>query len=290
MNLATQAAARQQSAAPLLQALAADLPDLPPPVAQAALRVLAGRLNLDNGPPPAQAIKGAVIRSGIFLDPPKPGTPPDARTALTQLRGALLAWLGDDIAPVAPVMRRPPPPSRGAPPRGQPPEPAAAASSGKDAGKALLTQTEGALSRIRLMQLSSHAPDAARVASAPGVAAEWNLELPMMLGHELTMAHLQIARDGKPKADAKERGWRLRFALKFSVLGEVGAQIAMLGSETSVTLWAEQDETAAVLEDMLPELAGTLAAKGLQLATLRVRRGVPEGPAKPSGRLMDALT
>lgn len=291
LTVATQAAARQQSAAPLLQALAARLPDLPPPVAQAALRVLAGRINLDRGAPPAETIKQAVLRSGVFLGPPaKLGAPPDAKTALTQLRGALLGWLGEDIAAVAPILRRPPPPARGHAPRGQTPQlPPQSEGGAKETGKSLLSQTEGALSRLRLMQMASHPTEAAR----PGMMtppSEWNLELPMMLGHELTMAHLQIARDGQGKSEAKQRGWRLRFALEFSVLGEVGAQIAMLGAQTSVTLWAEEDATAMALEEMLPELAPALAAKGLEVGTIRVRRGVPDAPAKPAGRLMDAVT
>jgi hypothetical protein len=291
LSVATQAAANQQSAAPLLQDLAVRLPGLPTPVAEAARRVLAGRITLDRGGPSAETIKQAVLRSGVLLDPPaRPGAPPDAKQALTQLRSALMNWLGGDIAAVPPVVRRPPPPTRGAAPRAQGPElPPAVEGGGKEAGKALLSQTEGALSRIRLMQMTSQPPDAGRPGAAPAAMAEWNLELPMMLGHELAMAHLQIARDGKNKADPRERGWRLRFALKFSVLGEVGAQVSMMGRQASVGIWAEEEATADALEAMLPELAPALAAKGLEVASLRVRRGAPEPQGQPAGRLMDAV-
>lgn len=288
MAATTQAAAQQQSPAPLLQALAVSLPHLPQPIAAAAARVLATRINLDRGMPTGESLKQAVLKSGIFLEAPaKPGSPPDLKQALGQLRGTLLAWLGDDIAPVAPVARRPPPPARGSLPRAQAPElPPSMEAGGKEAGKALLGQTEGALARIKLMQLGSHTAEAARPAiAAPG---EWHLELPLMLGHELAMAQIQIQRDGKGKAEAKEKSWRLRFALKFSVLGEVGAQVTMVGLRTSIAIWADEEATAETLEAMLPELAPSLAAKGLELVSLTVRRGAPKDENQQAGRLMDS--
>jgi hypothetical protein len=291
MAATTQAAAQQQSAAPLLQSLAAALPQLPTPVAEAAARVLTNRITLDRGAPSGETLKAAVLKSGVFLDAPaKAGTQPDIRQALGQLRGTLLAWLGDDIAPVAPITRRPapPPPARGSVPRGQAPElPQATDANAKEAGKALLSQTDGALSRIKLMQLSTQPADVRPAAIA--APSEWNLELPMMLGHELAMAQIQIGRDGKGKSDPKDKSWRLRFALKFSMLGEVGAQVAMVGTRVSVAIWADEEATAETLEAMLPELAPALTAKGLDLVALTVRRGVPKDEVQPAGRLMDSM-
>lgn len=285
----TQAAAQQQSPAPLLQALAVALPQLPKPVAEAAARVLAGRINLDRGAPTGDALKQAVLKSGIFVDTPaKTGSPPDLRQALTQLRGTLLAWLGDDIAPVAAVARRPPPPARGAVPRGQAPElPPQLEGGTREAGRSLLGQTEGALSRIKLMQLSAQ-PAEARPGGAMAAPGEWTLELPLILGRELAMAQIQIGRDDSGKAELKDKRWRLRFALKFSVLGEVGAQVSMVGARTSIAIWADEEATAETLEAMLPELAPSLAAKGLELVSLTVRRGVPRDETQPAGRLMDS--
>ena len=293
MAATTQAAAQQQSAAPLLQTLAAAMPQLPAPVAEAAARVLQTRVNLDRGAPSGETLKAAVLKSGVFLDAPAKASQPDIRQALGQLRGSLMAWLGDDIAPVAAIARRPapPPPARGTVPRGQAPElPQQLPADAKEAGKALLQQTEGALARVKLMQLSTQPADAARPGAAPASLAEWNLELPMMLGHELAMAQIQIARDGKARQDAKDKAWRLRFALKFSVLGEVGAQVSMVGRRTSVAIWADADATAEALEAMLPELAPALAAKGLDLISLTVRRGPPKDEAVPAGRLMDSFS
>jgi len=302
LNQATQAAARQDSMAPLLQNLSAlqgRIGEFPRPVVEAALRLLAGRINLDRAAPTGEGLKQAVLRSGIFLEalgrPAMAQSPPqgDAKAALLALRGALTAWLGQDLAPVAPVARRPQPPTRGAQPRGlrseAPTLPEAAAP--KEAGRTLLGQAEAALSRVRLQQLASLPHDAARTASLgpAAAAAEWNLEVPMLLGHELAMAQLQISRDGKGKGERRERGWRMAFSLNFSALGEVGAQVSLFGQSASVLIWAEEDETATALAQMLPELTPALMAKGLAVGSVRVRHGRPKQVQPQSGQLLDSV-
>lgn len=289
-----QAAARQDSMGPLLQnlnALAGRVAALPRPVAEAAARLLAHRLPLDRGAPTGEAVRQAVMRSGVFATPAAAGAAAqgDVKSALLQLRSALLGMLdGGEIAPVAPVARRPPPPLRDAQPRAVRGEaPTLPESAGaRETGRVLLSQTDAALSRLKLTQLASQ-PLEARGAAPAG--PDFMVELPMVLGHELAIAQLQVQRDGKGKHRPGERGWRLRFAVSFSMIGEVGAQISLLGGTTNVVIWAAEPETAAALDEMLPELAPALAARGLSVGALRVRRGVPEAAEHGAGRLMDEM-
>lgn len=282
----------QQSAGPLLETLVRQFSQLPPAVAQAASQLLAQRLPLDRTPPTAAALKTAVLQSGVLLDPPARGaTAPDTRTTLIQLRSALLNWAGSAVDPIAPVGPRPPPPTRGAPPRAPlPPNPASPEGDGapRETARHLLSQTEGALARIKLLQLTSQGNDQRLgAATAP---AEWNLELPLLVGRELAMAQIQIGRDGREQKSGREPSWRLRFALRLSAIGEVGAHVALTGRRTSVALWAEDPETASVLEEMLPELSQALRARGLEAAALSIRRGAPQAIASAPGHLMDART
>lgn len=293
LGQATRAAARQDSIAPLLQNLAAlqgQLASFPRPIAEAALRLLAGRLAVGKVAPDPLQLKQAVLRSGVLVNSPPPaGTVAnDLRSGLLQLRGALLGFLGSEIAPVAPVTRRPPPPTRDTPLRGFRAQPATVpeAATAKDAGRSLLHQTEAALSRIRLLQLASLPQDTARGASP---AAEWTLEVPVLLGNELAVAQLRIAGDGRNGAAKRDRNWRLQFSVDFSVLGEVGAQIGFGNNRTSVALWAEQPETASALEAMLPELGAALAARGLEVGSLRVGRRAPETRQPRAGQLLDGM-
>jgi hypothetical protein len=99
-----------------------------------------------------------------------------------------------------------------------------------------------------------------------------------------------VFRDGRAESEAAERGWQLRFSVNFSQLGEVGAHVALRGRRTSVTLWADREETAEALDEMLPELAPALAARGLDPGTIRVRRGIPREPAGMTGGFVDSLS
>jgi hypothetical protein len=288
-----QMAARQDSMAPLLQNLSAlqgRMAAFPPAVAEAALKLLANRLSLDRGAPTADAIRNAVTRAGVITEAGRPAPQGDVKAALLQLRAGLLTMLdGGAVAAVAPVLRRPPPPLRDSQPRGirsdAPTLPDS--TNAREAGRTLLNQAEGALSRLKLTQMASSPPDAARASALP--SADFMVELPMMLGHELSIAQLQIQRDGSNKSKKAERGWRVRFAVSFSAIGEVGAQVALLGGTTNVVIWAGEPATADALEKMLPELAPALGARGLTVGTVRLRRGAPPSDAPAAGRLMDEV-
>lgn len=286
-----QAAARQDSTAPLLARLATlsgpAAAALPRPVLEAMARVLAGRLDLNRAPPDGKAIKEAVLRAGVVSEPgARP--PADARTALLQLRSALAGFLGGAVEAVAPVTRRPPPPLKGEPPRAPSPQPSAPLGEEPvDTARQLLGHTDAALSRLKLLQLASNPADAARP-GAPAPAAEFRVEVPMQLGAETGILQLLVERDGKHKRTPAERGWRMRFALNFTATGEVGAEVALLGRTANVALWAAEPATADALEAMLPELAPALARHGLEVGGIRVRRGAPPPVARTAGRLLDS--
>ncbi len=284
-----QAAARQQSAAPLLASLstlAAVATPLPRPVIEAALKVLATRIDLNQAPPTPAALREAVLRAGVLAQPA--AVPTDSKLALLQLRSALVAFLGSAAIPVPPTGRRPPPPLRGEDPRAPSPEsPPPDDGTPHDAARTLLSHTDGALSRLKLLQLASQPADPRPNPASP---AEYRVEIPMMLGAETGIMQLQIQRDAHNKSQPKARGWRMRFALSFSAIGEVGAEVALLGQSASVALWAADPDTADALESMLPELAPALAAKGLDVTGVRLRRGAPQKPARAPGQLLDSAT
>lgn len=294
LNSPTQAAARQDSIVPLLQTLGAlqgRLSALPSPVAEAALKVLANRIGLDRGPPSGATLKQAVLGAGVVSEPGRATSGGDVKAALLNLRAGLINMLdGEAVAAIAPVVRRAAPPMRDTQPRAVKAEPLPLTDPGtpREAGRTLLHQTDAALSRLKLTQLASSPAPEARAAITPGM--DFVVELPMTLGQELALAQLRVQRDGSGKGKKSERGWNVRFAVSFSAIGEVGAQVSLMGETTNVTIWAEEAETADALEAMLPELAPALGAKGLNVGAIRLRRGVPAAERAPSGRLMDTLT
>lgn len=292
--------AQQDSTAPLiakLVSLQGEAARLPQPVLQAAQAVLASAIDVEAGPPSGEMLKQATLRSGVFFENALlSGTPVsaqqgDVKAALLQLRSAIMAWVGPNPAMPQPSNRRPAPPLRGTPPSSETTDLRAPAEqqAPKEVARQLLGQTDAAISRVRLFQLASlpHAAPAAARADAP---AEWNVELPLLLGHELCMAQFQVSRDGKSARPDQKRGWQMRFSMNFSALGQVGAQISLNGSAANVMLWADRSETSDAINQMLPELAPALAAKGLSPEGIFCRTGSPRQPMRPVGKFVDSLS
>lgn len=286
-----QAAARQDSVLPLIARLATlaapTAAALPRPALEAIAMLLGTRLDLNRAPPDGKMLRDAVLRTGIITEPGT-RTPTDAKSALLQLRSALSGFLGGEVEAIAPVTRRPPPPLKGEPVRAPsaPPAPPLAEESVETA-RQLLGHADAALSRVKLLQLASNPNDAARPnVAAP--AAELRVEVPMQLGAETGILQLLVERDGRHKRTPAERGWRMRFALNFAATGEVGAEVALLGRSASVSLWAADPATADALEAMLTELAPALARHGLDLGSIRVRRGAPQPAVRAPGQLLDS--
>ncbi len=286
-----QAAARQTTIAPLLAQAAAVLAApsasaLPLPALEAIARVLAARVDLNRAPPDGKALRQAVLQAGTLDTGPR--QPDDMRSTLLALRSALANVLGGKVEAVAPVAYRPPPPMTGEPARAPQPTPAAPLPdlSPEESARQLLGHADGALARTKLLQLASSPTDPRAPAQAAG--PELRFEIPMLLGTETGILQLLVQRDGRHKPDPRERGWRMRFAMSFSTTGEVGADIALLGRAASVSIWAAEPATADVLEAMLPELAPALTSQGLDVASLRVRRGPPPRRPQAPGRLLDS--
>ncbi len=294
-QMVQQALARQDSVVALTSALTnvVGRVALPEPVMKAVRQVLAQRLSLDGGGPDGVTLQRAVRNSGIFQEAmlasgQAKAAGGDMKTALLGLQRQLGAWLGDQ--PGVEQVRALPPPLRGLVPRARaestlladlPDDPQAT-------GKVLLERTEAALSRLRLHQNASLPEPAARH------EAQWSLDLPVVLGGQQSLLHMQIHRDrdGDNPDQSGDRGWQVRFAINLSEMGEVGAQISLRGAVTGVLLWADRPEVAAALGEGVEALRLELEALSLLPGAIVVRAGAPSSPANPtsaSGHIVDAM-
>ena len=288
---------RQDSVAALLTTLAGlggKIAELPRPVAQAGAELLNGRLNLDAKPLDGPVLKQALQRSGVLLESllgkGAPVPQGDLKSGLLKLAGALRAFIGDGASAKTESTHRPPPPTPGATPRaGQPSNGAQAPElPPRELAARLLGQAEAALSRMRLTQLSS-LPDAAiRGGTASGPAAELNMELPLLLGGQLSVGQFQILRDGGNGSGRERDGsWKMKFSINFSQTGEVGATVTLRVKKIGVMLWAEREDMAEALEEMSDELEQVLIARGLEPGSIRVRQGPPPPAKRAIGAYMD---
>lgn len=293
-QMVQQALARQDSVVGLTTALtqAVSRLALSAEVAKAAQQVLGQSLALDNGGPSAAGLQKAIRNSGIFQEAmlaagQGKAAGGDMKTALLGLQRQLGAWLGEQ--PALDPVRAIPPPLRGAMPRarGGDAPPADLPDDPNLTGKVLLDRTEAALSRLRLHQHASLPEPAARH------EAQWSMDLPVVMGGQQSLLHLHIHRDRDADPERPEdRGWRVRFAINLSDMGEIGAQISLRGSGTGVLLWAERAEIADLLDAGIDALRQDIESLGLVPGALVVRAGAPSAPAHAAataGHIVDAM-
>jgi hypothetical protein len=240
----------------------------------------------------ASALAGLSDEPAIRIPLPSNSPPlsPEQATNLAKTLATALAPREAPSASAAAVPNSVPPPYRGAPLAAQAPAAPSIApdTAPHEAAERLIAGTDGALARQTLLQAASlpEQPDLPR-ADAP---QRWSFEVPFATPQGTAMAQFEITREGRAsKAEAQTRVWRARFSLDAEPMGPVHAMIALAGSRTSVTLWAERITTATRLNASAPMLREALRAAELEPADFQARVGAPPLAAKQAapGRFMD---
>ncbi|CTQ67262.1 Flagellar hook-length control protein FliK [Roseibium alexandrii] len=280
----------------LMSAQAAGKASVPDAVQKAMQQILGLRLN-SGQPMTGQSLQQAVRLSGqsgegrLPLPAGAQQSPvPDLKTALLAFRG-LLQSLGAEPAVRFPA-RQPAPASRSSGPQGQAPQ----TSSGFWAGSApqnlqsLLQETDAALARMRLTQLTNAGlagDDGPQAAAAKPMDSV--LELPLALGQDTAVMQMQIGRDGGGNSvdEDEEPAWRLRFALDLTATGPLEAAVSLRGGGTYISLWVDRKETLDLLSGLQETMEAAFADAGLDLQELRFIRGLPPKTAAKYGALIN---
>ncbi|WP_306146605.1 MULTISPECIES: flagellar hook-length control protein FliK [unclassified Roseibium] len=280
----------------LMSAQAAGKATVPDAVQKAMQQILGLRLN-SGQQITGQSLQQAVRLSGqggegrLPLPTGAQQSPvPDLKTALLAFRG-LLQSLGAEPAVRFPA-RQPAPASRSSGPQGQAPQ----TSSGYWAGSApqnlqsLLQETDAALARMRLTQLTNAGlagDDGPQAAAAKPM--DTVLELPLALGQDTAVMQMQIGRDGGGNSadEDEEPAWRLRFALDLTATGPLEAAVSLRGGGTYISLWVDRKETLDLLSGLQETMEAAFADAGLDLQELRFIRGLPPRTAAKYGALIN---
>lgn len=318
-----QAAAGQQSRAPLIAnaiaVLAGPGGEWLPPTVREALQALVASV-ADPSRLDSAALRSAIDRSGTFQESailraalagtdPSSAAPPDgtslsaratpaadtalqadAKGIMLALRSALKAVTGEGV-PVPLRLGDPPPlPQRGTVTVAQPAAPASltAQTPPHEAVRTLLAGTEGALDRVRLLQVAS-LPDDRRPAET-GPRVDRLAEIPVALANgQVPMMSIAVGRDGRASAGRGDApAWRMRLSLDLDATGPLHALVSLRGGRAGVTLWAERPETADLFRSSLPDLRDALTVADLDIDSLDVRSGAPaRAEAAPAGSFVD---
>jgi hypothetical protein len=273
----------QAALAPALATIAAvaasQESDMPQPVRLAAGEVLQRLMPLDK-PLTPDALRSQIQQSGVFREGQIAAGLPvglDLKTALldlTRTLGVIPRRMVDD------TLERPNVPRRGATPSAQGalaiPEISASAATGSEL---LKSAAEGALDRLRLLQLASR-PERAEIGAPAPAQGQVQLELPYRLGEQVGVVSMLIEpdpdeEDRQRSGAGKGRTWRLSFALDVEPLGPVHGEVRVRGLETTVGLWAERPETTRAFLDATSELKSALSEASLEVGDVSMRRGSP---------------
>jgi hypothetical protein len=252
------------------------LAQLPDPVRRAVTQLAGRAIGLEGGTLAGAQLRTAVQNAGVFLESRllagRGGGEGDVKSVLAAL-GRAMGGSGEveAIEGIGALVRRPVGVER---PMHRGPLPPPAEDEMLPALVRNLAQAgEEVLGRIRLHQASSVPDEAVRQAGG----TEWRLEVPFMLfGTPLTVP-LRITREGRRGSDGQQaQRWTASFSVSLGAeVGAIGAHVGLAGSRISCVLWAEDDAIAEELRAGLDGIATSLAAVGLSVGGLAVRRTEP---------------
>lgn len=133
---------------------------------------------------------------------------------------------------------------------------------------------EGLLANISLRQLRS-------VRQAEDGHFHWSLELPLVWGDRLVPVNMSLRRErGLLTPDRQEQtSWEVEFSLAAEPLGSLDVHIFLKQQQLSISIEAERPTTVKVLQNGIDTLRETLTTQGFQVETVVSR---PAGEARRS--------
>ncbi|MFN0262381.1 flagellar hook-length control protein FliK [Tepidamorphus sp. 3E244] len=254
---------------------------LDPGVEAAARQLLGLRVNSD-ALGDGQQLRAGLQRSGNFLESSLARQLPsggDLKAALLGLKSVLSSLLGDE-ARTSGEPGAGKAPDRGSNPQAERPATATLRPNVPipEMMRQLLGETDGALNRMRLLQIAS-LPDGdgqpRTDAQEPG-GRVWQMALPIADAGRTAIAGIRIAEERRQNdKDEDRRAWRVRLSLDLDGAGAIAASIVYAPPNVSVALWAEEDETLALLKRNAGLLSDALTAAELDVDSIDIEAGRP---------------
>lgn len=154
------------------------------------------------------------------------------------------------------------------------------------------------LAKIQLQQLANLNFEVNNKDSAQPNAV-WQLDIPIKHHNEVQQLHLHVERewveDKKATAEnrtaTKIKQWSVTLRFDLPTLGEFCAQLAIIDTTISATLWATRETTFTQVKEQMESLRKNLEAEGIHVTQLQCLKGMP--PQKPmalSYSLIDVST
>jgi len=154
------------------------------------------------------------------------------------------------------------------------------------------------LAKIQLQQLHSLNHELETKDSATPNAS-WQMEIPVKQHNDIHHLHVRIDRewiDEKNESETnknsqKIKQWSVTLRFDLPTLGEFCAQLAIVNTQVSATLWAAREKTFGEVRDHIEGLRKQLESEGIEVKYLQCIHGMPpEKPLALSYSLIDIST
>ncbi len=154
------------------------------------------------------------------------------------------------------------------------------------------------LAKIQLQQLHSINHELETKDSATPNAS-WQIEIPVKQHNDVHHLHMRIDRewiDEKNESETnkntnKIKQWSVTLRFDLPTLGEFCAQLTIVNTQVSATLWAAREKTFGEVRDHIDGLRKQLESEGIEVKYLQCMRGMPpEKPMALSYSLIDIST
>jgi hypothetical protein len=154
------------------------------------------------------------------------------------------------------------------------------------------------LARIQLQQLHSINHELETKDSATPNAS-WQIEIPVKQHNDVHHLHMRIDREWVDEKNESEtnkntnkiKQWSVTLRFDLPTLGEFCAQLAIINTQVSATLWAAREKTFGEVRDHIEGLRKQLESEGIEVKYLQCMRGMPtEKPMALSYSLIDIST
>ncbi|MBQ54540.1 MAG: flagellar hook-length control protein FliK [Pseudomonadaceae bacterium] len=146
--------------------------------------------------------------------------------------------------------------------------------------EALLKLAAAAISRLQTHQLSSLAQS--QIGPDGNLLTTWQLEVPMRHAQEFYPVQIKVQQDQQEQQsqtdEPRETLWKVELAFDIPPLGPIHVQAQLAFGSLSGCLWAQQSDTALLIDSELDNLRERLLAAGLQVRELACKQGTaPQG-------------
>ncbi len=143
--------------------------------------------------------------------------------------------------------------------------------------EALIRQTNSALAKIQLNQISSLNQPASPSAET-ATAQQWLFEIPVNTGSQVETVSILIKEEDEKNAEndnKKEKRWFVNLSFDLDKLGKLQVELTLIGESASSTIWVEKGSTYQSVSPQLSSLQTRLEALGLNVEKLDCRKGLP---------------